>query len=112
MSKLYTENIKWHLKYVAYDFYLGLLHRTKLIKPYIRYWNKRRIGTCINCGNCCVSPTRGVVDGTCKHYDKINNRCKIYASRPQGCKDGPISPWMVSLGGCKGYKFKKKWRNE
>jgi hypothetical protein len=107
MSKLYTDDIRWHFKYVVYDLWLGLLHRTKLIKYYISYWSKRKVGSCIRCGNCCTDPSKGILSGACKYYDLKTMSCKIYKDRPQGCKDGPISPWMVELGGCKGYKFNK-----
>jgi hypothetical protein len=105
----HLDNIKWHIEYAAYDLWIGFLHKTKLIKPYINYWAKRKTGSCISCGNCCTDPCKGIFTGVCPHYNRKTKKCMDYDNRPQGCKDGPISPTIARLDNCQGYKFKRRF---
>ncbi|NYT02942.1 MAG: hypothetical protein GKC10_09345 [Methanosarcinales archaeon] len=62
-------------------------------------WQSMREGKCNRCGKCC----RG-----CPAHDASGNRCRIYAHRPDICREFPLTPEDIQhIKNC-GYKFNKQ----
>lgn len=106
----WLKDIIWHVKWVFYDLKKGLLNRFGLYNSYRDYWQRRKKGGCVMCGNCCCDIKKGLMTGFCEHFDFITKKCKVYGKKyynDRTCNLFPLDPHVAKLDSCQGYAFGK-----
>ena len=64
-----------------------------------------RVGTCQNCGDCCILWVKDHYE-RCRWYDlKTEKHCTMYGARPKVCRDFPRSPMDIVNKPLCGYYF-------
>ena len=71
-----------------------------------------RLGTCQNCGDCCILFVNGKYQ-RCGHYDVTAKlHCTIHSQRPKACRNFPRGPMDLETKRDCGFYFtdEKGWR--